>query len=1190
MDGRMGDWRRHLLRRRWESVRDLGESLTVTPFAHLHCHSEYSMLDGASRIRDLISFAKDQNMPGLALTDHGVMYGAVKFYKEATNAGIKPLLGCEVYVTADRHDRSRAPYYHLTLLARTAEGYKNLMKLSTCGFLEGFYYKPRVDIEMLKKLGKGIICLSGCLSAEVPTRILEGRPDAARERLLEYAEIFDAVYLEMQDHGIPEQRRVNEGIIRLHEETGIDLVATNDSHYTARSDARMHDALLCIGTGKFMSDPNRMKFFGEEFYVKDVEEMARIFPDHPEALENTLKVVESVEDIGMELGKTRLPNFPKPQGYTADAYLRERCEEGLKNRYGSRAKEPEIQRRLDFELQTIGNMGFADYFLIVWDFVRYAKQRKIAVGPGRGSAAGSIVAYALEITDLDPLQYSLLFERFLNPDRISMPDVDIDFSVSGRAEVMRYVTEKYGGHEHVAQIITFGTIGAKAAIRDSGRIFQYPYSETDKLAKFIPDKPVGTTLRDVLTPGDDGLYVAGEKHPGAARDIMDFVQRNEGGKKVLDNAFEIEGFARHAGTHAAGVVISEQPLTDIVPLQRIARDENSVMVQHPMSDVEALGLLKVDFLGLRNLDVIEETQATIREATGEELDIAGIPLDDPKTLGLFVRGDTFGVFQFESSGMQRMLQEVRPDRFDDLVALNALYRPGPMDYIPTFKKGKHDPEGVEYLDERLKPILEPTYGVAAYQEQLMEISKLLGGFTPGEADTLRKAIGKKNVKLLSPLKDKFTDGCRDNAVAPRVAEELWNWMEKAGGYSFNKSHSACYSFLAFQTAYLKAHYPQAYMAALMSSVMNTKDRVPQYVAEARAMKIEVMPPDVNESGRRFTVVGDTIRFGLSAVKNVGENTVEAIIAAREEDGSFTDVFDFCERVDSKTYNKRTIESLIKCGAFDFSGTSRAAMISVHAKAVERAARSLKDANDDQFSMFAAEEIAPPKPEIPNLEDDRRERLEWEKEALGLFVSDHPLRPVLHKLGKHVNTTVSDLDGCRDGAVVWVGGLATSVRVNTTRKGDNMAMLQLDDTRGLAEVIVFPRVYSSCAECVREDAVLKVKGRVERKEGIPRIVALEMEELHLEPGPDPIYLDASVFVGLQREEASRAFGLLARYPGESPVFLFSGNSALEERIFAVEDSSDFHAELKQILGSRCISYTSPVAPDSPLAEPEMEQVS
>ena len=1166
--------------------------MTVTPFAHLHCHSEYSMLDGASRIRDLISFAKDQNMPGLALTDHGVMYGAVKFYKEATNAGIKPLLGCEVYVTADRKDRSRAPYYHLTLLARTAEGYKNLMKLSTCGFLEGFYYKPRVDMEMLRKLGKGIICLSGCLSAEVPTRILEGRPDAARERLLEYAEIFDAVYLEMQDHGIPEQRRVNEGIIRLHEETGIDLVATNDSHYTARSDARMHDVLLCIGTGKFMSDPNRMKFSGEEFYVKDVEEMARIFPDHPDALENTLKVVESVEDIGMELGKTRLPNFPKPRGYTADVYLREQCERGLAARYGERAKSPEVQQRLDFELQTIGNMGFADYFLIVWDFVKYAKDRKIAVGPGRGSAAGSIVAYALEITDLDPLQYSLLFERFLNPDRISMPDVDIDFSVSGRADVMRYVTEKYGGHEHVAQIITFGTIGAKAAIRDSGRIFQYPYSDTDRLAKFIPDKPVGTTLRDVLTPGDDGLYVAGEKHPGSARDIMEFVQRNEDGKKVLDTAFEIEGFARHAGTHAAGVVISEQPLTDIVPLQRIARDENSVMVQHPMSDVEALGLLKVDFLGLRNLDVIEETQATIREATGEEVDIGGIPLDDPKTLGLFARGDTFGVFQFESSGMQRMLQEVRPDRFDDLVALNALYRPGPMDYIPTFKKGKHDPESVEYADERLKSILEPTYGVAAYQEQLMEISKSLGGFTPGEADTLRKAIGKKNVKLLSPLKDKFTTGCEENRVAPHVAEELWNWMEKAGGYSFNKSHSACYSFLAFQTAYLKAHYPEAYMAALMSSVMNTKDRVPQYVAEARAMKIEVLPPDVNESGRRFTVVQDTIRFGLSAVKNVGENTVEAIIAAREEDGPFTDVFDFCERVDPKTYNKRTIESLIKCGAFDFSGHSRTAMISVHAKAVERAARSLKDANDDQFSMFAAEEIAPQKPEIPDLEDDRRERLEWEKEALGLFVSDHPLRPVLHKLGKHVNTTVSDLDGCRDGAVVWVGGLATSVRVNTTRKGDNMAMLQLDDTRGLAEVIVFPRVYSSCAECVREDAVLKVKGRVERKEGIPRIVALEMEELHLEPGPAPIYLDAAAFVGLSYEEASRAFELLVRYPGESPVFLFSGKDALEERICAVENSSDFHAELKQILGPKCISYTSPVTPGSaePVAEPEMEQVS
>ncbi len=1141
------------------------------------------MLDGASRIKDLIAFAKDQGMPGLALTDHGVIYGAVKFYKEARDAGIKPLVGCEVYVTADRKDRSRAPYYHLTLIARTAEGYRNLMKLSTCGFLEGFYYKPRVDMEMLRKHGRGIVCLSGCLSAEVPTRILEGRPDEARRLLLEYAEIFDDVYLEMQDHGIEQQRRVNEGLVKLHQETDIPLVAANDSHYTTRSDARMHDVLLCIGTGKFYNDPNRMRFSGEEFYVKTVEEMARIFPDHPEALENTIKVVESVEDVGIELGKTRLPNFPKPEGYTADQYLREQCERGLEKRYGGRAKSREVLGRLEFELETIGKMGFADYFLIVWDFVKFAKDRKIAVGPGRGSAAGSIVAYALEITDLDPLEYSLLFERFLNPDRINMPDVDIDFSVSGRSEVMRYVTEKYGGIEHVAQIITFGTIGAKAAIRDSGRIYQYPYSDTDKLAKFIPEKPVGTTLRDVLRP-ENGSYIAGDKHPGPAREIMQFVQQDEAAKQVLDTAFEIEGFARHAGTHAAGVVISEEPLTDIVPLQRVARDEGSVMVQHPMSDVEALGLLKVDFLGLRNLDVIEETLETIRRGGGEEPDIRSIPLDDEKTLKIFARGDTFGVFQFESSGMQRMLQEVRPDRFDDLVAMNALYRPGPMDYIPTFKRGKHNPESVEYLDERLKPILEPTYGVAAYQEQLMEISKSLGGFTPGEADTLRKAIGKKNAAMLATLKDKFMAGCAASGVSTEGAEELWNWMEKAGGYSFNKSHSACYSFLAFQTAYLKAHYPEAYMAALMSSVMNTKDRVPQYVAEARAMKIQVLPPDVNESGRRFTVVGKTIRFGLSAVKNVGDSCVDSIIAAREEEGPFEDIFDFCERVDPKTYNKRTIESLIKCGAFDHGGPSRAAMVEVHAKAVERSTRGLKGAHEDQFSMFDASELAPPKPEFPDVEEDQRRSLEWEKEALGLYVSDHPLRPVLHKLKKHTDTTVSDLEGCRDGAMVWVGGLATSVRTNTTRKGDMMAILQLDDTRGFAEVMVFPRVYARCAECVREDAVLKVKGKVEMKEGVPRIVALEMEELHLEPGADPVYLDAGAFVGLSRKVAKEAFEVLRRHPGESPVFLASGTGMLEEKIGAIADTSDLHAELKQLLGARCLSYRSPTA------EPEMEQVS
>jgi len=1143
------------------------------------------MLDGASRIKDLISFAKDQGMPGLALTDHGVMYGAVKFYKEAKDAGIKPLMGCEVYVTADRNDRSRAPYYHLTLIARTAEGYRNLMKLSTCGFLQGFYYKPRVDMEMLRRHGRGIVCLSGCLSAEVPTRILEGRPEEARKLLLEYGEIFDDVYLELQDHGIEQQRRVNEGLVKLHKDTGIPLVAANDSHYTTKHDARMHDVLLCIGTGKFYNDPNRMKFSGEEFYVKTAEEMTRIFPDHPEALENTIRVVESVEDVGIELGKTRLPNFPKPEGYTADQYLREQCERGLAKRYGELAKTNEVLGRLEFELETIEKMGFADYFLIVWDFVKYAKDRKIAVGPGRGSAAGSIVAYALEITDLDPLEYSLLFERFLNPDRINMPDVDIDFSVSGRSEVMRYVTDKYGGIDHVAQIITFGTIGAKAAIRDSGRIYQYPYSDTDKLAKFIPEKPVGTTLRDVLRP-ENGTYVAGDKHPGPAREIIQFVGQDEDAKQVLDTAFEIEGFARHAGTHAAGVVISEEPLTDIVPLQRVARDEGSVMVQHPMSDVEALGLLKVDFLGLRNLDVIEETLETIRRSGGEEPDIRTIPLDDKKTLKLFARGDTFGVFQFESSGMQRMLQEVRPDRFDDLVALNALYRPGPMDYIPNFKRGKHDPESVKYLDLRLKPILEPTYGVAAYQEQLMEISKSLGGFTPGEADTLRKAIGKKNAAMLATLKDKFMAGCAKSGVSTEGAEELWNWMEKAGGYSFNKSHSACYSFLAFQTAYLKAHYPEAYMAALMSSVMNTKDRVPQYVAEARAMKIQVLPPDVNESGRRFTVVGETIRFGLSAVKNVGDSCVDSIIAAREE-GPFQDIFDFCERVDPKTYNKRTIESLIKGGAFDNVGPSRAAMVAVHAKAVERSTRGLKGAHEDQFSMFDASELAPPRPEFPDVEQDHRTDLEWEKETLGLYVSDHPLRPVLHKLGKHTDATVSDLEGYKDGAIVWVGGLATSVRTNTTRKGDMMAMLQLDDTRGLAEVMVFPRVYSRYAGCVREDAVLKVKGKVEMKEGIPRIVALEMEELHLEPGADPVYLDAGAFVGHPRKAAREAFELLRQHPGESPVFLVSGDEMLEEKVASITDTSDLHAEIKQLLGPRCLSYKSPA---EGATEREMEQVS
>ncbi|TCJ20203.1 DNA polymerase III subunit alpha [Rubrobacter taiwanensis] len=1169
--------------------------MPATPFAHLHCHSEYSMLDGATRIKDLVGFAREQNMPGIALTDHGAMYGAVRFYQEAQKAGVKPLMGCEVYVTEWGRPASvkdRTPYYHLTLLARTAEGYRNLMKLSTAGYLDGFYYKPRVDRELLRRHGKGIICLSGCLSAEVPRRILEGRLDRARELLLEYQEIFDAVFLEMQDHGIPEQKRVNEGLIKLHKDLGLELVAANDSHYTSREDAKMHDVLLCIGTGKFHNDPNRMRFHSDSFYIKTADEMERVFPDHERfgILENTLKVVEMVEDPGIELGKTRLPNFPKPPGYTAEQYLRELCERGLARRYGKIT--PEIRQRLEFELETINKMGFADYFLIVWDFVKYAKDNRIAVGPGRGSAAGSIVAYALEITDLDPLQYSLLFERFLNPDRISMPDVDIDFSVAGRSEVMKYVTEKYGGHEHVAQIITFGTIGARAAIRDAGRVFQYPYNDTDRLAKLVPEKPVGTTLRDVLARDEEtGAFVpAGDDHLGAAKEMISFVSRDEEAKKVLETAFEIEGYARHVGTHAAGVVISEEPLTDIVPLQRVARDENAVMVQHPMSDVEALGLLKVDFLGLRNLDVIEETLEIIRKTRGEEVNIREIPLDDKKTLELFARGDTFGVFQFESEGMQRMLQEVRPDRFDDLVALNALYRPGPMEHIPNFKRGKQDPESVEYLDPRLKPILEPTYGVAAYQEQLMEISKALGNFTPGEADTLRKAIGKKKKDLMATLKDKFIQGCRESDVREEVAEELWAWMEAAGGYSFNKSHSACYSFLAFQTAYLKAHYPREYMAALMSSVMNTKDRVPQYVAEARSMGIEVLPPDVNESGKRFTVVGETIRFGLAAVKNVGEGCVEAVIEARKEGGPFEDIFDFCERVDPKTYNKRVLESLIKCGAFDSTGHSRAAMLAVHAEAVDRVSKSRKVASEDQFSMFEEAEIAAPRPGIPPVEDDPRQRLEWEKETLGLYVTGHPLRPVMAKLRKHAEVSISDLEAA-DGRAVRVAGLATGVRTGATRKGDMMATLQLDDTRGLAEVLVFPRVYKRCAGAIREDAVLKVQGRVERREGVPRIIAMEVEELNLTPGPDPVYLALEDFVGLPRSRAQEAISIIKKYPGESPLILSSRDGLdLRERLaFRVNDCSDLHAELKQLLGARCISNLGWEAKES-APEAPVEQVS
>ena len=850
------------------------------PFVHLHVHSEYSILDGACRIPALAARAAELEMPAVALTDHGSLAGAVELHKEAHAQGIKPIVGCEVYVADDRHARARG-YAHLTLLAESNEGYANLIKLSSLGYLDGYYTKPRVDWELLQTYSHGLIALSGCLSGRVCKALEENRPADARSDLDRLAQIFgrESTYVELQNAGLEVQQRVNPELVKLAAEAKLPLVATGDVHYLTAADAYSHEALLCIQSGDSLKNPNHWKFDTNEFYFKTPDEMALDFPGHEDALRRTLEVADRCK-VELELGRILLPQFPTPEGRDAFDYLVELCEQGLDRRY--ERVTPELRERLQFELTTIREMGFADYFLIVWDFIHFAKVNGIGVGPGRGSAAGSLAAYCLEITDIDPIRYGLLFERFLNPARKDMPDMDIDFAVDGRERVINYVSEKYG-RDRVAQIITFGTMAARAAVRDAGRVLEVPYGVVDKIAKLIPEGP-GQTLADCLKPGSE-LKTSYDSDPVA--------------KEIVDLAKPLEGLVRQDSIHAAGVVIGAGPLIDVVPLQQKGPDQE-VVTQFSMKNVEALGLLKIDFLGLRNLDVIDKAV----ELIGGALDITTIPLDDAKTYTMLAKAESNGVFQFESSGMRDALRAVKPTEFEDLIALVALYRPGPMGYIPAYAARKNGREAVTYIDERLKPITSDSYGICIYQEQYMQIAKQLAGFEPAEAETLRRAIGKKIHKLMASLKDKFLQGCAENGVTPGVANQLWKDMEQSQDYSFNKAHAACYALIAYRTAWLKANHPCEYMAALISSVMNTKDRVPLYVNACHEMGIEVLPPDVNTSQNDFAVVEGKIRFGLNAVKNVGETCARAIVAEREENGPFESVWDLVCRVDSQLMNKR----------------------------------------------------------------------------------------------------------------------------------------------------------------------------------------------------------------------------------------------------------------------------------------------
>jgi DNA polymerase-3 subunit alpha len=1111
--------------------------------AHLHVHSEYSLLDGACKIDALAERAAQFGQPALSLTDHGVMNGAVEMYKACKKHGVKPIIGCEIYLVDDHVAASagtKMERNHLTLLAANDAGYRNLVKLSSAGFLEGLQRgKPTVDLGQVERYSEGVIALTGCLASRFCQRLLEDRDVEARAHAEDLRGILGAenVYFEVQKNGLVPQDKCNEGIVKIARELGGSLVGTGDVHYLRREDYEHHTALLCVQTKSTIAAP-KMTFDTNEFYLRDSEEMASKFAEWPEAIASTLEIAERCS-VEIELGKQLIPSYETPTGLSEREYLRERVLEGLSLRYGDPPPAVAMER-MEMELDVIDRMGFNAYFLIVWDFVKFAKENGIAVGPGRGSAAGSIVSYCLAITDVDPLKYDLLFERFLNPERVSMPDIDIDFSVRGRERVMKYVTEKYG-RESVAQIVTFGKMFPRAATRDAARVLGYDYGAGDRLAKLIPDPIMGRSpsFEECLKAGQP-LRKACDEEPAS--------------KQIIDVAQGLEGIVRNSSIHAAAVVIADRPLTDIVPLQLAdaGTDEDGERVfrtvtQFSMKPIEEIGILKMDFLGLRNLDVIEDALDIIERSSGARPDMTTLPLDDARTYEMLARGDSIGVFQFESEGMREALKKVRPDEFNDLVALNALYRPGAMDQIPVYAKGKHNPESIVYPDERLRHILESSNGVILYQEQAMQISKELAGFSGAKADDLRKAIGKKNRQAMAALKPEFVEGCKASGTKGDVIEFLWNTNEKSADYSFNKSHAACYGLIAYRTAWLKANHTAEYMAALISSVMSTKDKVPFFVARCEEMGIEILPPDVNLSDHEFTVGASadegglgSIRFGLDAVKGVGYQAVEAIKRAREDGSEFTSLWDFCERVDSRTVNKKAIEALVKCGAFGSTGATRKGMLEVLEQAQANGQKLQQDALIGQGSIFDLQEdvgggasgsasastpgaglARPVHPPIPLEEFDQPELLAAEKEAIGLFVSAHPLKPLREALRARVDCPISSLEDRRDKDWVTVGGIITEAKRIRTRNGDHMMFATLDDLAGAVEILVFGKALMEHEAALAVDEVVIVKGRVDHKEAGKTCLVVQSVE-SFAPSADEIERAQA-----QARAASRAATALAR---------------------------------------------------------------
>jgi DNA polymerase-3 subunit alpha len=1138
----------------------------ASPYVHLHVHSEYSILDGACRIAPLVQRAADLGMPAIGLTDHGSMAGAVELSRVAEKAGLRPVMGCEVYLVDDHAARPlREKRAHLTLLAETTEGYHNLIRLVSSGYLDGYWYKPRIDFDQLSSHAAGIIALSGCLSGRVCKALVEDDPKAARDELDRLAQIFgrDNTYVEIQDGGIDVQTRILPSLMALARDAGLPMVGTGDVHYLTREDAIPHEALLCIQTQDTLDNPDRFRFSNHEFYLKTQQEMYSLMSQRfgEDMLRRTVEIADRCHaEVG--LGAMHLPKFDVPEGTTAVRYLRQLAEQGMRERYPE--PSPELNDRLEFELKTIEEMGFADYFLIVWDFIRFAREDGVSVGPGRGSAAGSLVAYSLRITDLDPMRYSLLFERFLNPGRKSMPDIDIDFAVAGRERVINYVAEKYG-RRNVAQIITFGKMQPKAAIKDAGRVMGIAYGTVDKIAKLVPEGPK-TSFDECMKPGAE---------------LRKSYDSDETTRSIVDMARPLEGVVRNDSIHAAAVVIGDRPLTEYLPLQQKGSD-SEIVTQFSMNDVEALGLLKMDFLGLRNLDVIDRAVALIEQSSGTTPAMDGLPLDDARTYEMLTRGDATGVFQFESSGMREALRQVRPTQFEDLVALVALYRPGPMQNIPKFAARRNGREPVTYPDARLEGILSETAGITIYQEQSMLIAREIAGFSPAEADDLRKAIGKKIATLMASLKDKFIAGCLGNGLSQTVAQQLWDDNERSSDYSFNKSHAACYALIAYRTAWLKANHPAEYMAALISSVMSTKDRVPFYVTECESMGIQVLPPDVNSSQSDFAVVEGRIRFGLTAVKRVGEGAVRAIVAARES-APFGSIWDFCERVDASVLNKGMLESLVCCGALDSTGATRSGMLGVLESALSSGVKQQSDTMMGHMSIFdlagdngAGGEPAMGRshPPVTGEEWPRAELLAREKEALGLYVSSHPLADVRDQLARRADVPLSAADSLREGQIVTVGGLVTGVKPFVTRKGETMAFAELDDTTGSIEVVVFAKTLAAVRQILVPDAVVMVKGRADRKnEGEVKLVALEITafEATANFGVVRLRLDARETRAAIIQELK---SLIGEFPGDAPVVLEVQTTEGPKTLrfgpeFKVRPDGDFFAEAKALLGDAAL---------------------